>query len=340
MSGFLLVLLNALITYAAGHAIRLYPMWKTRDVKARSIFIYVLCITAFQCGGLLLVGQVGGVEMPRLNDFIVLFGLPQLIPPFFIFRRRVWQHIFLMSVTTAYGLTPSGISIYAAQYWFGSMADSIGAVVVLKIILTVLTLPLLLYVLKRLAENTHMGKATVFWRLFWLIPGLFTIITMLNNSFLTSDEQNISFVVMRLLSLVALVLVCYLLDMALRQAAMAEVAERVAAEAEARARIMAERVPDTINKGRLTLRITPMTAMLDGVDMRLSQKEFSLLLLFVENEGRAMSADYLYERVWGQPMAGDANAIKVTLSKLRTKIDGSGFSIHSRRGVGYWFVGA
>ena len=287
MSAFLLELVNALITYAAGHAIRLYPMWKTRDVKARSVFIYVICITVFQCGGLLLVRQVGGVEMPRLNDFIVLFGLPQLIPPFFIFRKRVWQHIFLMSVTVTYGLTPSGISIYAAQYWFSAMADPMPAVVVLKIIITALTLPILLYVLKRLAENTHMGKATVFWRLFWLIPGLFTIITMLNNSFLTSDEQNISFVVMRLLSLVALVLVCYLLDLALRQAALAEAAQHEAGEAAAKSLFlhkMAHSLLTPLTKVSTNVQLTQQLKPDDSDELLLKSQDEILKMAEMINE--------------------------------------------------------
>ena len=235
MTTFLPELLNAYITFTTSHAIRLYPMWKTQGIKGRAILIYLVCLTLLQSIFLLLAKFVWGVDMPELNDYIMLAGLPQIIVPFFIFRGRLWQNIFFMSVAATYGLTPGGISIYAADYWFSSLANPMIAVVALKIGLTVATLPLLLYLLKRLAENTRIDKAILFWRLFWLIPMLFLIITMLSNSVLTSDAQNIFFVVTRLLALAALMLVCYLLDTALRQASAMEAATLAAEEHAARA---------------------------------------------------------------------------------------------------------
>ena len=235
MSEYFWELTNALITFATGHALRLYPMWKTKDVKARSVLIYIICLTIMQSVFLLFAKFVFGADMPELNDYIMLAGLAQLLVPFFIFRGRVWQNIFFMSVAAAYGLTPGGISIYAADYWFSSSANPTIAVVALKIGLTAATLPLLLYLLKRLAENTRITKAILFWRLFWLIPLLFLAITMLSNSVLTSTAQNIFFVVTRLLALAALMLVCYLLDTALRQASAMEAATIAAEEHAARA---------------------------------------------------------------------------------------------------------
>jgi DNA-binding response OmpR family regulator len=99
----------------------------------------------------------------------------------------------------------------------------------------------------------------------------------------------------------------------------------------------AARVPDTITKGALTLRPVPMTATLDGKDLVLSRKEFALLMYFMQREGRVMSAEHLYERVWNAPMLGNDNAVKVTLSKLRKRIRGSGYAITSVYGQGYRF---
>jgi len=98
-----------------------------------------------------------------------------------------------------------------------------------------------------------------------------------------------------------------------------------------------EQVPDVVIRGLLTLKFTPMTAYLNGKDLILSQKEFTLLLFFIQNENRVMSAEYLYENVWGASMAGDDNVIKVTLSKLRKKISGSGYTIVAEYGEGYRF---
>jgi len=99
----------------------------------------------------------------------------------------------------------------------------------------------------------------------------------------------------------------------------------------------ASRVPEAVELGPLKLDLAAAAAFLNGEDMLLTQKEFALLLLFVKNEGRKMSAESLYEKVWGHPMAGDANAIKTAVSRLRKKLTASEYSITSERGEGYCF---
>ncbi|MCL1940753.1 MAG: response regulator transcription factor [Synergistaceae bacterium] len=94
-------------------------------------------------------------------------------------------------------------------------------------------------------------------------------------------------------------------------------------------------VPDSVEKGPLKLDIAANQAFLDGADMLLTQKEFSLLLLFVQNEGRFMSVPYLYEKVWGQSMEKDTQAIRKSISRLRSKLKGCGFAIVSYRDEGY-----
>ena len=99
----------------------------------------------------------------------------------------------------------------------------------------------------------------------------------------------------------------------------------------------ADQMPETIAKGRLSLRIPPMIATIDSVDLLLSQKEFALLLLFVNHENHALAAEYIYEQVWGQPMASSTGAVRFQISRLRKKIDGSGYAIVFKKGAGYCF---
>ena len=99
----------------------------------------------------------------------------------------------------------------------------------------------------------------------------------------------------------------------------------------------AQQVPERIQKGRLILDVTADVATLDGTDLMLSQKEFSLLLIFVQNEERYISAEYLYEKVWKQAMAGNSNTLKTTINRLREKIKSSGYRIAWSRGEGYCF---
>lgn len=99
----------------------------------------------------------------------------------------------------------------------------------------------------------------------------------------------------------------------------------------------AERVPEILAKGRLTFDITANIVMLDGINLHLTQKEFALILIFVQNEDRFIKGKYLYEKVWNTPMGNDTNSLKNTLTRLRSKIKNSGYCISWARGEGYCF---
>jgi DNA-binding response OmpR family regulator len=100
----------------------------------------------------------------------------------------------------------------------------------------------------------------------------------------------------------------------------------------------ASKVPERILKGPLQLDVLAGQAFLGGGDLLLAQKEFALLLLFSQNEGKTMSAEYIYEKVWKQPLADDDGALKNTVYKLRKKLNGSGYVIKNERGGGYGFA--
>ena len=100
----------------------------------------------------------------------------------------------------------------------------------------------------------------------------------------------------------------------------------------------AEQVPEIITKGRLSLDVTAGLAMFDGTDLMLTQKEISLLLVFVQHEGRFIESDYLYEKVWKAPMGGDNGVIRKTVSALRRKLKDSGWTVSWSNGEGYMFM--
>ncbi|MCL2066474.1 MAG: response regulator transcription factor [Treponema sp.] len=91
----------------------------------------------------------------------------------------------------------------------------------------------------------------------------------------------------------------------------------------------AAQIPKTLTKGALQLDIVANRAFLDGNDMLLSPKEFALLLLMVQNEGRALSAASLFQAIWKLPQA-DNSAVKTTVSRLRGKL-GDRFTIDNDR---------
>ena len=100
----------------------------------------------------------------------------------------------------------------------------------------------------------------------------------------------------------------------------------------------AERMPEAVSVGSLTFDMLSNRAFINDEDLNLTDREFSLIRLLVKGEGKVMSADDVYEKVWGQPMLGDKNALQVAITRLRKKIEPAGYSIISMRGAGYVFV--
>ena len=96
-------------------------------------------------------------------------------------------------------------------------------------------------------------------------------------------------------------------------------------------------LPDRLGAGPITIDIASNRAYVDGADIGLQQKEFSLLRQFIQYPDKVISAEILYEKAWGQKMLGDENALKKAISNLRSKLDGSGFTITALRGEGYCF---
>ena len=94
-------------------------------------------------------------------------------------------------------------------------------------------------------------------------------------------------------------------------------------------------VPDVINIGPIQLDIASGKAYFNGDDLLLQQKEFALLQQFAQYPNKTFDQESLYEKVWGQKMLEQDNALKVAISKLRSKLKGTGYTIYASRGEGY-----
>jgi len=99
-------------------------------------------------------------------------------------------------------------------------------------------------------------------------------------------------------------------------------------------------VPEAVTKGGLKLESFSHQAFVNGENLGLTRKEFDLLALLVQNEDRLLNTETLYEKVWGQPMVDDKSAIQTILSRLRTKIEASDYTIEVVRNKGYIFTKA
>jgi len=95
-------------------------------------------------------------------------------------------------------------------------------------------------------------------------------------------------------------------------------------------------VPETLEYGLIKLYPASGTALLDGEDMMLSQKEYSILQLMVQNPEKVLSAEYIYEKVWNQEMLESDTSLKVAIARLRKKLINSAYTITASRGEGYY----
>ncbi len=76
----------------------------------------------------------------------------------------------------------------------------------------------------------------------------------------------------------------------------------------------------------------------DGGDIKLSYKEYSLLLALLEANGNVVSRDELLSKVWGE-FYDESRTLDVHIRKLRVKLGNSGGLIRTVKNIGYKIEG-
>ncbi len=100
---------------------------------------------------------------------------------------------------------------------------------------------------------------------------------------------------------------------------------------------------DVLTAGDLRLDLTGRRAFKAEAEIKLSNKEFDLLTLFMRNKNAVLSRDFILTNVWGQdyfPL--DKRTVDVHIRWLREKIEEKPSSperISTVRGIGYRFEG-
>jgi DNA-binding response OmpR family regulator len=90
---------------------------------------------------------------------------------------------------------------------------------------------------------------------------------------------------------------------------------------------------------RLHIHFEDMHVRCDGAEVKLTRKEFALLVALARRPGRVATRQQLLDDVWGQQYYGDTRTLDVHIRRLRAKLDLCGDSIETVVGVGYRFVG-
>ena len=94
---------------------------------------------------------------------------------------------------------------------------------------------------------------------------------------------------------------------------------------------------DVLQAGDVVLDRRSRTAIVDGVDVELTTREFELAWHLAERPGLVVSRERILERVWGLSFPGGTRTVDVHVGQLRRKLDRPDL-IRTIRGAGYKLV--
>lgn len=87
--------------------------------------------------------------------------------------------------------------------------------------------------------------------------------------------------------------------------------------------------------GNLAFDTARRTVAIDGRPLDLSAREFRLLELFLGNMGRVLTRTALIDQLFDLEQAVTPNAVEMSVSRLRRKLEGASVVIRTVHGVGY-----
>ncbi len=96
-----------------------------------------------------------------------------------------------------------------------------------------------------------------------------------------------------------------------------------------------------ITCGNICLDKISRTVKKDNITLGLSVKEFDLLCLLMENRGRALGKDYIFNQIWGSDSFSEPQTLTVHIKWLRQKIEDNPRKpekIITIWGMGYKFI--
>ena len=78
---------------------------------------------------------------------------------------------------------------------------------------------------------------------------------------------------------------------------------------------------DGLASGPCLLHLHSRTLDKNGEHIRLTQTEFTIMKLFMNNPGRALSREEILRAVWGEDYTGEVKIVDVNIRRLRIKIE-------------------
>ncbi|WP_125152499.1 response regulator transcription factor [Clostridium rectalis] len=78
---------------------------------------------------------------------------------------------------------------------------------------------------------------------------------------------------------------------------------------------------DTVSSGPFIIDTYAQKLYKNNEEIDVTPKEYLLMKIFIENEGKAFSRDELLDIVWGYDFVGDSKIVDVNIRRLRAKVE-------------------
>jgi DNA-binding response OmpR family regulator len=76
-----------------------------------------------------------------------------------------------------------------------------------------------------------------------------------------------------------------------------------------------------ITDGDITVDIDATTVYFKNIPLVMTSKEYELLLIFLQNKGKTLRKEWLFDRVWGTDSFSEPSTLTVHINKIREKIE-------------------
>lgn len=345
----LLEISNILIVFGAWVVVVFFASRK-HPLPRRRFWAMIVTVALLQCAGYLLFIRYYGTSAQAADYYQLLIFFLRTVLLFLIYRHQTFQNLFFVFTTILITIFTQGMGLAVEELFTGYPELTVrllGRLAVLGALC--LALPPSVYLLRRLQRQLRPENEPPIWRLLWLMPFCLIILALLTSPRRIHTVQlpgmirpGLLLVASRVIILVALWITYYVTAESMRYTREAEQARRLAEnlqlDLERHKQLIAD-VPKEhlVTCGPLTLNTQAAQAFLSGGDLLLTPKEFAILLYCVQREDEVISREAIYESVWQQSLPGKDRALISGISRLRAKLEDSGYRITAVRGRGYRF---
>lgn len=112
-------------------------------------------------------------------------------------------------------------------------------------------------------------------------------------------------------------------------------------QANLRRTLPAKTTSSTLTADEMTMDLSGRILTISGEFIKLTPKEFKLLHIFMQNQGKALTHAWLLKEIWGVGYQNETHFLRVVINRLRQKIETDPARpkwITTESGVGYRFL--